>query len=165
MFPRIAAAPVAFAIRAVLHGDEPGLDQRPADRLHPRRRQAKRFLLHRGRGPHDRLPLPPVLRLREAEQPVHRTRRGDRPSCGAAALKAASNPSDAPSPRPGRPAKLSAVRSACSRPGVSRRKPVGVGAKLCRCALWAPFVSITISLSVRSRRANLPPQRKLAVSA
>ncbi len=38
-----------------------------------RRRQPERLLLHRGRRPDDRPPSPPpVLRLGEAEQPVHR---------------------------------------------------------------------------------------------
>ena len=72
MLPSGIAAPVALAVRAVPHGDQPGLDQRPVDRLHPRRRQAERLLLQRSRGPDDRPPSPPpVLRLGEAEQPVH----------------------------------------------------------------------------------------------
>src|ERR1700722_10032413 len=75
------------------------------------------------------------------------TRHCDRPSRDAAALKAASNCPGVVTPT-GRPVKLSAVRSACSRPGVRRRKPLGVGAKLPPCALGAPLVSITISLSV-----------------
>ena len=45
-------------------------------------------------------------------------------SRGAAAFRAANNCPGTVTPS-GRPAKLSAVRSACSRPGVSRRKPVG----------------------------------------
>ena len=52
------------------------------------------------------------------------TSRGDSPSRGAAALNAASNCPGTVTPS-GRPSKPSAVRSARSRLGVSRRKPVG----------------------------------------
>ena len=39
--------PVAFAVRAVLHGDEAELDQRAVEPFHLGLRQAERFLLHR----------------------------------------------------------------------------------------------------------------------
>ena len=69
---RIALA-IALAVRAVLHADEAELDQAAIDCLDLRRRQAERLLLHARRGPDDRpAVLLPVLRLREAEQPVER---------------------------------------------------------------------------------------------
>ena len=72
-------AAVALAVRAVLHRHEAELDQAPVDFLYLRRRQAERFLLHRGRGPYDRpAALLPVLRLGEAEQPVDRVHQARR---------------------------------------------------------------------------------------
>ena len=64
---------IALAVRAVLHRDEAELDKASVGFLDLRRRQAERLLLHARRGPYDRpAALLPVLRLREAEQPVER---------------------------------------------------------------------------------------------
>src|SRR5271166_3479463 len=87
------------------------------------------------------------------------TSRGDRPSRGDAALNAASSCPGTVTPS-GRPAKPSAVRSALSRLGVSRRKPVGVPARSSPGASRALSIVIAIPRSGGSRRANLSRQRK-----
>ena len=76
--------------------------------------------------------------MKQNSQSTACTSRGEMPSRGAAALKAASScPGDVtPS---GKPAKPSAVRSAFNSPGVIRRKPVGVWAKP---PLWRPLGAI-----------------------
>jgi hypothetical protein len=83
----------------------------------------------------------------------------DRPSRGAAALKAASNWLGVVTPS-GRPVKPSAVRSTRSRPGVSRRKPVGAPAQRPPRAPGALSIAIAILRLGGSRRANLSPPRK-----
>ena len=120
--------------------DQTELDQPAVDLFDLRRRQAERLLLHASRGPHDRPPsLLPILRLREAEQPVdrvHQARRDTELWCrfleGREQLPGTVTPS-------GRPAKPSAVRSVFSSPGVIRRKPVGGRAKPPCGAPWAQF--------------------------
>src|SRR5271165_4913198 len=87
------------------------------------------------------------------------TSRGDSPSRGDAALKAASSCPGRLTPS-GRPAKPSAVRSALSRLGVRRRKPVGAPARPSPRASRALSIVIAILRSGGSRRANLSLQRK-----
>ena len=74
---------VTLAVGAVLHCDQAELDQMVIDFLGLRGPETERFLLHLGRGPHDRpRPFFPVLRLGEAEQPVdrvHQPRRNAEP--------------------------------------------------------------------------------------
>ena len=76
---------IALAVRAVLHGDETGLDQLAVERFDARVRQAKRVPLQGGRRPDDRPPSPaPVLRLGEFEQPVdgvHMAKRQAKAGC------------------------------------------------------------------------------------
>jgi len=102
--------------------------------------------------------------LKRNSQSTACTRRADRPSRGAAALKAANSCPGTVTPS-GEPVKLSAARSTLRSPGVNRRKPVGVGTNLSRCASWALSVVIVILLLVGSRRTNLTRQRKRQFSA
>ena len=91
--PLLVAPSVALAVRAVLHGDQAELDQAAVDGLDLRRREAERLLLHGGRWPDDRpAPLPQSCGwVNRNSQSMACTRRGERPSLGAAAFKAASN--------------------------------------------------------------------------
>jgi hypothetical protein len=97
--------------------------------------------------------------LKRNSQSTACTSRGDRPSRGAASLKAASNWPGVFTPS-GRPPKASAVLSAWSRLGVSRRKPVGERVQPSLRASRALSVVITILRSGGSRRASLSPRRK-----
>ena len=79
----LVPAAIALAVGAVLHCDQAELDQLVIDLLGLRGPETERFLLHLGRGPHDRPgTFFPVLRLGEAEQPVdrvHQPRRNPEP--------------------------------------------------------------------------------------
>ena len=140
------ALAVALAVRAVLHRHQAGLDQAAVEPLRLTFRQTECLLLQQGRRPDDRPPSPlPILRLGETEQPVdrmHQARGQTQP--GRRGLESRKQLAVAPSTPSGNPAKLSAARSTLNRPGVNRRKPVGLPASPLRGASSARF-SISIA--------------------